>query len=101
MNIHQITFSPTGGTRRVSELLCKGIAAESNLTELCTKLENLKYPIINADDLIVISMPVYAGRVPALAVERLKGIRLTEPSALLLQYMAIEPTKMLWLKCRI
>lgn len=74
MNIHQITFSPTGGTRRVSELLCKGIAAESNLTELCTKLENLKYPIINAGDLIVISMPVYAGRVPALAVERLKGI---------------------------
>ena len=75
MNIHQITFSPTGGTRRVSELLCKGIAAESNLTELCTKLENLKYPIINADDLIVISMPVYAGRVPALAVERLKDIK--------------------------
>lgn len=75
MNIHQITFSPTGGTRRVSELLCKGIAANSNFTELCTKLENLKYPIINADDLIVISMPVYAGRVPALAVERLKGIK--------------------------
>ena len=75
MNIHQITFSPTGGTRRVSELLCKGIAADSNLTELCTKLENLKYPIINADDLIVISMPVYAGSVPALAVERLKDIK--------------------------
>ena len=75
MNIHQITFSPTGGTRRVSELLCKGIAADSNLTGLCTKLENLKYPIINADDLVVISMPVYAGRVPALAVERLKGIK--------------------------
>ena len=75
MNLHQITFSPTGGTRRVSELLCKGIAADSNLTELCTKLENLKYPIINADDLIVISMPVYAGRVPALAVERLKDIK--------------------------
>ena len=75
MNIHQITFSPTGGTRRVSELLCKGIAADSNLTELCTKLENLKYPIVNADDLVVISMPVYAGRVPALAVERLKGIK--------------------------
>ena len=69
MNILQITFCPTGGTRRVSELLCKGIAAESNLTELCTKLENLKYPIINPGDLIVISMPVYAGRVPALAVE--------------------------------
>ena len=75
MNIHQITFSPTGGTRRVSELLCKGIDADSNITELCIKQKNLKYPTINADDLVVISMPVYAGRVPALAVERLKGIK--------------------------
>ena len=75
MNIHQITFSPTGGTRRVSELLCKGFDIESCITELCTKQENLKYPSINADDFVVISMPVYAGRVPALAVERLKGIK--------------------------
>ena len=34
--IHQITFSPTGGTRRVSELLSAGFKAESTLTELCT-----------------------------------------------------------------
>ena len=29
MSIHQIAFSPTGGTRRVSELLCSGIEAKS------------------------------------------------------------------------
>lgn len=75
MNIHQIIFSPTGGTRRVSELICKGFEAESCITELCTKKENLKYPSIDADDLVVISMPVYAGRVPALAVERLKDTK--------------------------
>lgn len=73
--IHQITFSPTGGTRRASELLCKAMEAESNITELCTKQENLSYPQVSADDLVIISMPVYAGRVPALAVERLKGIK--------------------------
>ena len=75
MNIHQITFSPTGGTRRVSELLCKGFGAKSCLTELCTKEENLEYPDISAGDLVVVSMPVYAGRVPALAVERLRAIK--------------------------
>ena len=75
MNIHQITFSPTGGTRRVSESICKAFDVESYITELCTKQENLKYPDINVDDLVVISMPVYAGRVPALAVERLKGVK--------------------------
>ncbi len=75
MKIHQITFSPTGGTRRVSELLCKGFGAKSCLTELCTKEENLDYPDISAGDLVVVSMPVYAGRVPALAVERLRAIK--------------------------
>ena len=75
MNIHQITFSPTGGTHRVSEYLCKGFGAESSFTELCTKQQKLKYPDIKADDLVVVSMPVYAGRVPALAVERLKCIK--------------------------
>ena len=74
MTIHQITFSPTGGTRRASEFLCKGFDAESTITELCTQEENLNYPNIEADDLVVISMPVYAGRVPALATERLKKI---------------------------
>ena len=74
MTIHQITFSPTGGTRRASEFLCKGFNAKSTITELCTQEENLNYPNIAADDLVVISMPVYAGRVPALAVERLNNV---------------------------
>ena len=74
MTIHNIIFSPTGGTRRVGELLCKEFGGECVTTELCTKKENLKLPGIHTDDLTVISMPVYAGRVPAMAVERLKGI---------------------------
>lgn len=73
MTIHQIAFSPTGGTRRVSELLCSGIEAKSILTELCVK-EELCLPSIAAGDLVVVSMPVYAGRVPALAVERLNAV---------------------------
>lgn len=74
MTIHQIAFSPTGGTRRVSELLCSGIEAKSILTELCVKEEELCLPSVAAGDLVVVSMPVYAGRVPALAVERLNAV---------------------------
>ena len=59
----------------MGELLCKGFDAECYATELCTKQENMKYPDIKADDLVVVSMPVYAGRVPALAVERLSHIK--------------------------
>ena len=62
MNIHQISFSPTGGTRRVGELLCKGFDAKCYATELCTKQENLKYPDIKADDMVVVSMPAYTSQ---------------------------------------
>lgn len=44
MNIHQLTFSPTDGTRRVGGSICKTLDVESLITELCTKQENLKYP---------------------------------------------------------
>ena len=93
--IHLITFSPTGGTRRVSELLCAGFEAKSTLTELCITEDKLKYPSIAADDLVVISIPVFAGRVPALAVERLRHI---EANGAKCVFMEIAPTTMPWWK---
>lgn len=72
MKIHQIIFSPTGRTRRVSEILCQGIGKESVATDLCVKTSDIQLPNIHEDDLVVIAMPVFAGRVPALAVERLR-----------------------------
>ena len=69
MKIHQIIFSPTGGTQRVSEILCLGMGKESILTDMCVKAADIQLPNIHEDDLAIIAMPVFAGRVPALAVE--------------------------------
>ena len=44
MKIHQIVFSPTGGTRRVSEILCKGMDKESIVTGLCVKAADIQLP---------------------------------------------------------
>ena len=46
MKIHQIIFSPTGGTRRVSEILCKGMDKESCVTDLCVKAADIQLPHI-------------------------------------------------------
>lgn len=75
MKIHQITFSPTGGTRRVSDYICEGIGANPFVTNLCVKEGQIRLPDIHEEDLVIIAMPVFAGRVPALAVERLKRIQ--------------------------
>ena len=75
MKTIQIIFSPTGGTRRVSEILCQGMGVESVVTDLCVKFADIQLPDIQEDDLAVIAMPVFAGRVPALAVERLRMVK--------------------------
>ena len=56
----------------MSEILCKGMGKESVVTDLCVKVADIQLPNIHEDDLVVIAMPVFAGRVPALAVERLR-----------------------------
>lgn len=72
--IHQITFSPTGGTKRVGQLLCQNLGTDVQAIELCVPESKLTIPSIKADDLVVIAMPVFAGRIPALAAERLKKV---------------------------
>ena len=75
MKVHQIVFSPTGGTRRVSDMLCRGIGTDAVVTDLCVKSDAISLPDIAADDLVIIAMPVFARRVPALAVERLRPVK--------------------------
>ena len=59
----------------MSEILCKGMDKESIMTDLCVKAADIQLPLIHEDDLAVIAMPVFAGRVPALAVERLQKVK--------------------------
>ena len=61
----------------MSDILCKGMQStdkDSVVTDLCVKAADIQLPDIHEDDLAVIAMPVFAGRVPALAVERLRMI---------------------------
>ena len=58
----------------MSEMLCQGMGNEIIFTDLCVKAADIHLPDINENDLAVIAMPVFAGRVPALAVERLRKV---------------------------
>lgn len=59
----------------MSEILCQGMGKESVVTDLCVKAADIQLPDIHEDDLVVIAMPVFAGRVPAMAVERLRMVK--------------------------
>lgn len=75
MRIYEIFFSPTGGTKKVSNILTEQLGNEVitvDLTMNQTEHQNVK---IEQDDIAVISVPSYGGRVPDVAVKRLMTLQ--------------------------
>ncbi len=68
---YNIYFSPTGGTKKVADILAGNLAGEFNEIDLCKDIEPLK---LGAEDICLVSVPSYGGRVPAVAAERIKKI---------------------------
>lgn len=72
MKIYNIVFSPTGGTKKVSDIVSKELSQdieEINLADM-----NMPEYALNGE-LAIISMPSYGGRAPKIAIERLKQIK--------------------------
>lgn len=75
MKIHEICFSPTGGTGRVSEILTKALSDDSVSVDLTRRDTDFGGIVLSKEDLALISVPSYGGRVPVPAVERISAIR--------------------------
>lgn len=71
MGHYSIHFSPTGGTRKVADILAEGLQGEYQQIDLCHEIDCI---ILNESDICLISVPSYGGRVPAVAVDRLRNI---------------------------
>ena len=68
---YNIYFSPTGGTKKVADILAGNLEGEYKEIDLCRGIEPLKF---SKDDICLISVPSYGGRVPGIALDRIKKI---------------------------
>lgn len=68
LNVTQAVFSPTGGTQRVADAIAT--AMKVNQIDLCAEVAPL--PLLTP---LMAVLPVYGGRLPAVAVERLRKIK--------------------------
>lgn len=71
MKLYDIVFSPTGGTKKVAALLANVLDGEVNHIDLTDSKQDFHTVALAQEDVAVISVPSYGGRVPAVAVERL------------------------------
>ena len=76
-NIH---FSPTGGTKKVADILVEHLGREFCDVDICRDIEKMS---LQSCDVCLVSVPSFAGRVPAVAIERLKKISANGAKAIL------------------
>ena len=72
MRVYELYFSPTGGTKKVADILASALSDE---VKVCDVTVREKEAQIDSSDLCVIAVPSFGGRVPALAAERIKNIK--------------------------
>lgn len=69
---YNITFSPTGGTKKVTNILAKEIFNICTDIDLCTQEVDINCPVLTNDDVCIIAVPSFGGRVPKLNIERIR-----------------------------
>lgn len=74
MKLYEIVFSPTGGTQKATTLLTQALGGRASRVDLTDSKQDFHTIQLTQEDVAVISVPSYGGRVPAVAVERLTAL---------------------------
>ena len=72
MKIYEIIFSPTGGTKKVADIISAGVGADSICIDLTDKDFDFASVAFGEEDVCIAALPSYGGRIPHIAGERLK-----------------------------
>ena len=71
MSNYSFLFSPTGGTKKAADILAKKLLGQWEEVDLCQPVNPMR---LAEQDVCLISVPSYGGRVPAAAIDRLKAV---------------------------
>lgn len=75
MRTVEIVFSPTGGTEKVAHIIASRWNSPVELIDLSNPKTDFSQYAINPEDQVLVAMPSFGGRAPAVAIERLKRIK--------------------------
>lgn len=75
MTVYDIIFSPTGGTKKVSDLFTKAFCGQSSPIDLTDQRKDFSAFSFHEEDICIVAVPSYGGRVPATTVSRLARMK--------------------------
>ena len=71
MRYIQFIFSPTGGTKKVADAITTHLSSSVDTIDLSNPETDFSQYSFQDDDVVLIAMPSFGGRVPSIAVQRL------------------------------
>ena len=72
---YMITFSPTGGTKRCANYLASAWTERKKQIDLINRADHFDEYEFTEEDICLVAVPSFSGRVPSVAAERLKLLR--------------------------
>lgn len=75
MSIYEISFSPTGGTKKVADFLANELSRDITNVDLSNGKEDFHRFSLTKEDVAIVAVPSYSGRVPSAAAERISKIQ--------------------------
>ena len=73
MAVYCLHFSPCGSTALVARTIAQGLGL-GEVTEVDLSKQKVKYPSVGQSDVLVVAAPVYGGRIPQVAADRLRAM---------------------------
>lgn len=83
MKTCNINFSPTGGTKKVADVLAAGLSEDISVVDLTDRMKDFSEIQLEESDVAIIAVPSYSGRVPAPAARRVAAIQANGAKAVL------------------
>lgn len=80
MSNYCITFSPTGGTKKVADILAHTLMRDYQEIDLCRNISAVQ---LTSQDMCIVAVPSFGGRVPSVAKERIQNISANGARAIL------------------
>lgn len=75
MSVYALIFSPTGGTQKAAEIIAAAFDPAFTTVDLLCRENDFSAVSFGADDVCIVAVPSYGGRVPATAIERISAVK--------------------------
>lgn len=75
MSVYAFVFSPTGGTRKVAEILAAVFDPKYKMVDLMSREADFSAITLTARDICIVAIPSFGGRVPDTATQRISAVK--------------------------